>query len=187
MTAFAATGQKPNGTLDPLAEVRDAQRRCQTIFPRLHPHQQLLLVPGLFGCDPVKDSKEICPWNHWNVSLPGTVARRLALQDADLAAKLAGYWKWALSEPKIAGFNPYHWDNEMCTLSTSACQKLIAEHSDEQLGAVSFPLVVKQLRKMGRYHNHEYYIDLYPYYFPAMHDTLSDSKATQYLFPGRQK
>jgi hypothetical protein len=59
-------------------------------------------------------------------------------------------WSWAVSEPKIAGFNPYHWDNEYCTLDTAACLKLFEAHSDGQLGAESFPETMAQLRFMGQ-------------------------------------
>ena len=76
----SATGTDPN------AEVAEVRAMYELIFPRLHPHQQVLLVPGVFGCDPKHDSKLMCPWNHgtWNIS------QRLGAQDAVLAAKLRG-------------------------------------------------------------------------------------------------
>ena len=113
----------------PLNEVREVRAMYEALFPRLHPHQQVLLVPGVFGCDVRHDSKVECPWNHgtWNVS------QRLESQGWALVQKLKGYWEWALQEPRIAGFNPYHYDNEPCTFAPARCQQLIRAHGDGQL------------------------------------------------------
>ena len=127
--------------------MQEVRARYEALFPRLHPHQSVLIVPGVFGCDVHHDSKAMCPWNHgaWNTS------RRLAAQSETLVAKLQAYWRWVLTEPRVAGFNPYHYDNEPCNLGEAACMKIFEAHSDTQLGAASFPDVVQQLKIMGEY------------------------------------
>jgi hypothetical protein len=59
-----------------------------TIFPKLHAHQQVLLVPGIFACSNL-------------TYFP------LENQSTNLVKKLDGYMTWAKAEPRIAGFNPW--------------------------------------------------------------------------------
>ena len=89
----------------------------EAIFPRLHPHQQVLLVPGLFGCSP-EDSKEMCPWNHgsWNTS------RRLEGQGWAMLQKLKGYWEWA----KVSSARPCPSGNRGRT-PEQPCSRVLAD------------------------------------------------------------
>jgi hypothetical protein len=57
------------------------------IYPTLHPHQRVWLVPGLFG----------------DVNTSQGVMEEILVQ------KLAGYWNWSLADDRIAGLNPWHW------------------------------------------------------------------------------
>ena len=61
------------------------------IYPRLRPHQQALFVPGVFASSP---SHCIAS----NVSCP------LDPQAKQIVIKLDGFFTWAKSDPKIAGF-----------------------------------------------------------------------------------
>eukprot|EP01046_Picozoa_sp_COSAG06_P037036 COSAG06_NODE_4140_length_4533_cov_3.136446_7_plen_87_part_00 len=58
------------------------------LFPKLHGHQQVLLVPGTFACS--------------NLTY-------FALDDQakNVVDKMEGYFKWAKAEQRIAGFNPW--------------------------------------------------------------------------------
>ena len=58
------------------------------LFPKLHDHQQVLLVPGTFACS--------------NLTY-------FALDDQakNVVDKMEGYFKWAKAEKRIAGFNPW--------------------------------------------------------------------------------
>ena len=64
----------------------------RTIFPSLQPHQQVLLVPGVFGCS---DQLSHFP---------------LAAQEQHVIDKLDGYFSWAKAEKNIAGLNGWHFN-----------------------------------------------------------------------------
>lgn len=54
-----------------------------------------------------------------------------------------GYFAWAKEDPRIAGFNGWHFNN-----------RSIAQHSepcDMELGAVAMPSVVSKLEEIGKY------------------------------------
>ena len=71
-----------------LDEVKQAKAMYDIIFPKLHPHQQVMLVPGTFACS--------------NLSyFP------LDDQAKNNVEKLEGYFSWAKQEKRIAGFNPW--------------------------------------------------------------------------------
>ena len=71
-----------------LDEVKQAKAMYDIIFPKLHPHQQAMLVPGTFACS--------------NLSyFP------LDDQAKNNVEKLEGYFSWAKQEKRIAGFNPW--------------------------------------------------------------------------------
>ena len=61
------------------------------IYPKLHPHQQAFVVPGLFG------------------SKPGDPA-----EDAALVAKFEGYWAMATADERIVGLNPWYKPHDYC-------------------------------------------------------------------------
>ena len=56
------------------------------IYPKLHPHQQVVAVPGLFG-------NRTDDWT-----------------DAFLTQKMQEYWDWAQDDVRVAGFNGWHYD-----------------------------------------------------------------------------
>jgi len=81
-------------------EVTQAQAMYNNIlFPKLHDHQQVLLVPGTFACS--------------NLTY-------FALDDQakNVVDKMEGYFKWAKAEKRIAGFNP--WSAHLCLLCACA-------------------------------------------------------------------
>lgn len=70
------------------------QYYTKTIFPKLHPHQGVFFVPGIFASDPVHCTAG-------NVSCP------LDAQAQQIVEKLDGFFEWAKVEPRVAGFNPW--------------------------------------------------------------------------------
>ena len=65
------------------------------LYPRMKPHQRVLLVPGAFA--------------QWNVSEPSTTgasgSKPSVAQQDDVISKLDGYWSWAQNDTRIAGIN----------------------------------------------------------------------------------
>eukprot|EP01051_Picozoa_sp_SAG22_P015285 SAG22_NODE_1973_length_3224_cov_1.443840_3_plen_179_part_00 len=68
-------------------EVAAAKKIFGVIFPKLHGHQQVLVVPGTFACS--------------NLSY-----FQLDEQAKNVVAKLDGYWSWVQQEKRIAGMLP---------------------------------------------------------------------------------
>eukprot|EP01052_Picozoa_sp_SAG31_P030025 SAG31_NODE_3043_length_4753_cov_3.006016_3_plen_239_part_00 len=93
------------------------------IFQMMWPHQKALLVPGLFGCTNVMSLN----------------------QSQDKAVeKLDAYFSWAKTDPRVAGFAPWHWgDRHTPQYTKGACNM--------ELGAGSMPQVVAKLREMGKW------------------------------------
>ena len=75
------------------------------VYPKLHPHQQVLFVPGVFASDPVHCAAR-------NGSCP------LDKQAEQVVIKLDGYLQWAKNDTKVAGFNP--WSASPCHLCACA-------------------------------------------------------------------
>ena len=116
-----------NGT----AEVEQNRKYLlEKLYPKLHPHQGVIFVPGIFASDPVH-----C--REGNVSCP------LDAQAAQIVIKLDGFFNWAKSDSKIYGFNPWHFNNR------SSPQ--LPGWWDQRLGASSMPTVVSKLREIGQY------------------------------------
>jgi hypothetical protein len=59
---------------------------------RLHPHQRMLVVPGLYGNDSATHAEH-------------------AVHDKRLVLKLEQYWEWIQNESRIVGLCPYHWQD----------------------------------------------------------------------------
>eukprot|EP01051_Picozoa_sp_SAG22_P010923 SAG22_NODE_1014_length_6027_cov_3.998988_6_plen_155_part_00 len=76
------------------------------LLPALGPHQQALIVPGLFGCS-------------------NTSWFALAEQQKILLQKLEGYWSWAVSEQRIGGINPVR--SFVCSFS-NYCGRAVCSH-----------------------------------------------------------
>lgn len=100
----------------------------ETIYPRLHPHQGVMFVPGIFASDPAHCKEG-------NVSCP------LDQQAEQIVAKLDGFFAWAKSDTNVVGFNPWHFSNR----STPQ----LKGWWDQRLGAISMPSVVSKLREIG--------------------------------------
>ena len=94
-----------------------------SLFNMMWPHQKALLVPGLFGC----------------VNVMGLN------QSQDKAVeKLDAYFRWAKTDPRVAGFASWHWgDRRTPQYTKGACNM--------ELGAGSMPRVVAKLREMGQW------------------------------------
>ena len=99
------------------------QAILRSMLPKLGKHQHAMLTPGIFGCG--------------NES-----ANPLAQQEQRIVAKLKGYWAWAVKEPRIGGFAPWHFGNR-------GSHQVPGSPCDMALGAASFPTVVAQLRRMS--------------------------------------
>ena len=67
-------------------------RYSELIFPKMAPHQQVMLGPGVFGCA--------------NATVGGKPFS-LEEQGARIVKKLDAFFGWAKVEPRIAGFWPY--------------------------------------------------------------------------------
>jgi hypothetical protein len=105
-------------------EVIAAKAMYDIIFPKLHPHQQVMLVPGTFACG--------------NLSF-----FPLEAQAQNVVAKLQGYFDWAKADKRVAGFNPWHWETREAAQSGPPCDMI--------LGAKTMPAVVAELTKIGQY------------------------------------
>ena len=117
-----------NGTVE---EVSDRSWYNRRIYPKLHPHQGVFLVPGIFASDPVNCQKN-------NVSCP------LKDQADQIVIKLQDYLVWAQEDYKVVGVNPWHFNNR------SVNQGYIKGY-DDRLGAVSMPSVVDKLKEIGTF------------------------------------
>ena len=93
------------------------------MYPKMHPHQRALFVPGVFADDPAHCAAK-------NFSCP------LDKQAVQVVDKLNGFFDWAKNDSRVLGFNPWHFANRS------------DEHS---LGAVSMPSVMAKLKEIGEY------------------------------------
>ena len=77
----------------------------KNVFPALHPHQRVAVVPGLFGCDATEAGCATDPKQAQRRCLCSLSGRNLshAGQAAGLVAKLEGFFAWAAIEPRIVG------------------------------------------------------------------------------------
>jgi len=83
-----------------------------------------MLVPGIFACSNL-------------TYFP------LDEQAANLVDKLDGYFEWAKTDTRIAGFNPWHFNNRSSPQHGEPC--------DMELGAVAMPSVLAKVQEIGRY------------------------------------
>ena len=95
------------------------RRQYEKYYSMLHPHQRLFVVPGLFG------------WNRTECTVE--------TQTRALLDKLEAFWAWAEQEPLIVGMFPWHLNDR----SRGNPDK------DLGLGAVNFPQVVAELKKLN--------------------------------------
>eukprot|EP00038_Savillea_parva_P021377 m.34506 g.34506 ORF g.34506 m.34506 type:complete len:301 (+) comp5144_c0_seq1:204-1106(+) len=109
-----------NGTTE---AIKTREVLNSTVYPRLVSGQRVFLVPGTFACS--------------NLSyMP------LEASDEAVADKLNAYWDWADSDPNIAGFNPWHFNDRGHPQHPPPC--------DMQLGLVSLPKALSVARRIGQ-------------------------------------
>lgn len=86
--------------------------------------QRLMLVPGTFACS--------------NLSYMS-----LDLSQERVLEKLEGYFAWGKEDNRVAGFNPWHFNNRKTPQHAPPC--------DMRLGAGAMPKVVAKLSEIGRW------------------------------------
>jgi hypothetical protein len=95
----------------------------EAIFNMIWPHQRVLVVPGLFGCENVMSFNQ---------------------SQGKAVDKLDAYFAWAKTDPRVAGFAPWHWgDRHTPQAKAPTCNM--------ERGAGSMPRVVAKLREIGRW------------------------------------
>ena len=129
---FNTSGLCPQGSTDPaVSEVSGMKTFIdKSIIPAMHPHQRFLAVPGTFGCHALDANNITSPMSN-------------ASSAAAVVAKLDAWMKYARTEPRIIGFNPWHWDARQVQVGAfgSPC--------DMQVGASEYPSVVAKLAEIG--------------------------------------
>ena len=105
-------------------EVNQTRELYQGVLPKLAAHQRLMLVPGVFACANLLKS------------FP------LEAQSSIVERKLDHYFRWALTDTRIAGLNPWHLLNRTKPQSGAKC--------DMALGATAMPGVMRKLRAFGK-------------------------------------
>lgn len=153
------------------AEVVTVRNQAHEFYPRMYPHQKIMLVPGLFATDPVhclKFHNESCPLDEQEafiaLKLKACVLRlwffliRAQLGHRTVSVLPAcillwrnnshwmrrccySYWDWALSDLRVIGFKPYH----LASFAEGA-----SPASEQTIGAYAMPNVLPLLVHMGR-------------------------------------
>ena len=115
----------------------EVQAALAVIKPKLHPHQRMVLVPGVFASHHESSgSGDRCP-----PSIPTNITW---IQD-NILSKLDAYWDWiSKGDPDhfIAGFNPWHLLNRSVFQGDKGC--------DDEIGAIALPRVMAKLKTMGK-------------------------------------
>jgi hypothetical protein len=102
------------------------------IYPKLHPHQKVVMLPGLFG------------------------NRSDAWTDDWLVKKVQEYWVWGKEDPRVAGFCGYHYDTRtvypQCPglYSDGPCPTLYGHACCFKYGAGAYPRLNALLQQIGR-------------------------------------
>ena len=102
----------------------------------------LFVRQGLFGCDVSVGGCATDPSQAQRRCLCSLSGRDLsnAGQAAGLIAKLKGFFAWATKEPRIVGFNPWHYTNR------GPPSKDFPEY---HAGAASFPTLIAAMLGLG--------------------------------------
>lgn len=93
------------------------------VFPRLGKDQRVILVPGVMGCN-------------YTQSTLDTNAQQI-IDDLNVL------FDWAKNETRVAGFNPWHFNNRSTNQAAPPCNM--------KPGAVVMPSVVDKLKEIGQY------------------------------------
>ena len=99
-----------------------------TIYPMLHPHQSVFLVPGSYSTGHDRSQSEWC--------CGGDTA---AACDACIVNRTAQFFAWAQEDTKVSGLAPWHWDNRGVDEVTPY----------KEIGTVDMPLTRAELQKSG--------------------------------------
>ena len=105
-------------------ELKQVKEFVDILFPKLHAHQRVVLVPGVFGCR-------------------NFTYFPLAQQEDHVLAKLDAYLEWMNNDTRIIGLNPYHWKTR------GHDSPAWSRGCDLALGASDMPRVVARLRQIG--------------------------------------
>ena len=104
----------------PSTEVAKARQYAETcVYPQLSSTQRLIAVPGTFA--------------------PNVSSDALRQADALVAAKIDDYAQWLGEDQRLAGLNPWHYDDRHMELS----------EVNFSIGAKNLPLTMDKLRKLG--------------------------------------
>eukprot|EP01052_Picozoa_sp_SAG31_P040695 SAG31_NODE_5959_length_2241_cov_1.092904_1_plen_445_part_00 len=129
-----------SGGLAEVGAVKAAVETC--VLPRLRPNQSAMLVPGIFGNSGLPLGQGGCR----GLNKYG----QPAYAQNETAAVLQGLFEWAQTQPRIAGFCPWHY-NDRCGLATPPRNCHDAKPPcDMDRGAVSMPIVRAKLEQIGR-------------------------------------
>jgi hypothetical protein len=111
---------------DPAQESRRTREIYEKLlYPKMKPHQRLLLVPGLFA----------------DAELAANRSGSLAEQDAFMVAKLHHYRQWMREDEKIAGMWGWHWGAE--PIKTTL-------HAGYTIGTYRLPKTIAMLQDMAK-------------------------------------
>ena len=118
------------------AEVAVVHNLLAPLWPMLKPWQGAMVVPGMIGCSP---------------SSTIGANQSFELQQEHLLQKLDGYMAWASTEPRIAGFTMWHYNNYA---TNPDCGQVVCpgpeRGCDWRWGASNFPKVVAKLHQIGQ-------------------------------------
>jgi hypothetical protein len=92
------------------------------MYPRMSKQQRIMFVPGTFACS-----------NFSYISLEESSQHVITI--------LNEFNDWGLHDEKVAGFNPWHFNNRSHPQHNQPC--------DMKLGAIAMPKVVEKLREIG--------------------------------------
>eukprot|EP01048_Picozoa_sp_COSAG05_P001130 COSAG05_NODE_37_length_27688_cov_18.080394_2_plen_136_part_00 len=117
------------------------------IYPLLHPHQTVAVVPGFFG-NCTASSISHCAYSGNDCFANCTGDRCVCPeQDAANAAKLDGYLKWIRSDPLISMMNPWHYYNLCDPMHPKDPKDCL--HGEAALGAQAMPTLLAKIRAMA--------------------------------------
>jgi hypothetical protein len=134
----------------PLAEEAPMMRNFyQTlIYPLLHPHQTVAVVPGFFGnCTAVSTSQCAGSGNDCYANASTGYRWVCPLQDEANVAKLHGYLDWIRDDPLITMMNPWHYYN-LCAPGVHPPPGSCI-NGEMALGAQALPKLLGQIRTMA--------------------------------------
>ena len=101
----------PTGAPDSPQEQVDGHRKWheEHLYPLLHPHQKVFIVPGSFGThDPRTGTGMKPPYSRGNLTY--CYEANFDACDRYMADQANAFAAWAESDPRVAGLAPWHWD-----------------------------------------------------------------------------